>query len=72
MINRRPKASDTEEDLLAFQDSFLSSGKRPSASLKVQTGEKRKSTEEEKANSGRRDFVVLESEGRYYGVGLIQ
>ena len=48
---RRPKASDTEEDLLSLQESFLASGELPSASLhrvskpgraRVQVGEKRR------------------------------
>ena len=71
---RRPKATDTEEDLLAFQGSFLSSGSKPSASLKVVAGEKRKKhqtftchqTEEET-----RDVVRLENEGCLYANKLI-
>ena len=50
---RRPKASDTEEDLLSLQESFLASGELPSAAFfgsrqaptakkKVQVGEKRR------------------------------
>ena len=51
---RRPKATDTEEDLLSLQESFLASGELPSASLhgvskpgsgrgaRVQVGEKRR------------------------------
>lgn len=35
---RRPKATDTEEDLLSLQESFLSSGELPSASLHTQGG----------------------------------
>lgn len=30
---QRPKATDTEEDLLALQESFLASGHRPAASV---------------------------------------
>lgn len=30
---RRPKSTDTEEDLLSLQESFLASGELPSASL---------------------------------------
>lgn len=33
-IASRPKATDTEDDLLALQSGFLSSGEGPSASVK--------------------------------------
>ena len=52
---RRPKATDTEEDLLALQESFLASGSEPAASIadRVKTGEKR----------GGRDVVQMTLEG---------
>ncbi len=34
MSLKRPKATDTEDDLLALQESFLSHGKKTSALLK--------------------------------------
>lgn len=53
MINRRPKGTDTEDDLLEFQSRFLSSEERPSIS-KVLTGGKRQ---------GDKDVVTLKREG---------
>ena len=42
---RRPTATDTEDDLLAFQEKFMSSGEKPSASVdphrKIKVGSKR-------------------------------
>ena len=34
MSIKRPKATDTEDDLLALQESFLSGGEKPSVLLK--------------------------------------
>lgn len=58
----RPKATDTEEDLLAFQSTFLSSGERPAASLK------RKAAGESSSMEGVRDVVRLSDEGAHYFV----
>ncbi len=54
---KRPKPSDTEEDLLSLQESFLVSGGAPSASVssRVRTGEKREG----------RDVVQMELEGMW-------
>lgn len=75
---RRPKATDTEEDLLSLQESFLASGELPSASLysqrvassnksKVQVGEKRDHGEDmDMSVAGTfpgRDVVKLHPEG---------
>ena len=57
---KRPKATDTEEDLLTLQESFLSSGSKPSASMVSRVGEKRRQQlEEEGAGSRERDVVQL-------------
>lgn len=55
----RPKTTDTEDDLLAFQSSFLCSGERPSASLK------RKIEEPSSSSVDARDVVRLNDEGSY-------
>ncbi len=67
---RRPKATDTEDDLLASQEKFLSSGESPSASVnagssKIKAGSKRDQRQyanEESAQS--RDVVDIQLEGR--------
>lgn len=56
MTTKRPKATDTEDDLLELQKQFLTSGERPSASLKVFSGER---TGVEQS----RDVVSLKKEG---------
>ena len=65
---RRPQITDTEEDLLAFQESFLSSGQKASVSIKVLAREKRKvegSLPGRTRDEGRRgrDVVTLNTEG---------
>ena len=73
---RRPKATDTEEDLLAFQDKFLTTGEKPCASIKtdhekserkVQVGSKRSQDGQTGSigdSSGyQRDVVNLQMEG---------
>ena len=60
----RPKATDTEEDLLAFQSSFLSSGERPAASLKRKAGES--SSIGGGSMEGVKDVVRLSDEGAHY------
>ena len=76
---RRPKATDTEEDLLSLQESFLASKELPSASLhtqggpvvsrrRVQVGEKRSGDhagglEEEEWSDQARDVVQLHPQG---------
>lgn len=59
MMLKRPKATDTEEDLLALQESFLSSRSKPSASVVSRAGEKRRQQGEEGAGSRERDVVQL-------------
>ena len=63
---KRPSATDTEEDLLAFQESFLASGSKPAASVAARSrvGEKRKQLQQEDRSEEReRDVVQLQSEG---------
>ena len=73
---RRPKATDTEEDLLSLQESFLASGELPSASLhskraapskrRVQVGEKRRDHGDDPGGAGmllEKDVVQLHPEG---------
>lgn len=63
---KRPSAADTEEDLLAFQQSFLASGSKPAASVAAgsRVGEKRKQLQQgEHYGEGERDVVRLQSEG---------
>ena len=73
---RRPKATDTEEDLLSLQESFLASGELPSASFhseqasaskkKVQVGEKRRDHGDDTSTTGvllERDVVKLHPQG---------
>ena len=73
---RRPKATDTEEDLLSLQESFLASGELPSASLhseqasaskkKVHVGEKRRDHGDNTSTAGmlpERDVVELHPQG---------
>ena len=63
---KRPSATDTEEDLLAFQESFLASGSKPAASVAARSrvGEKRKQLQQEDHSEEReRDVVQLQSEG---------
>lgn len=73
---RRPKATDTEEDLLSLQESFLASGELPSACLHseqasassktVQIGEKRRDHGDDTTTAGmlpERDVVKLHSQG---------
>ena len=57
---KRPKATDTEEDLLALQESFLSSGNKPSASVVSRAGEKRRQQPEEGATGGSRERDVVQ------------
>jgi hypothetical protein len=74
---RRPKATETEEDLLSLQESFLASGEVPSASLHrvskpragVQVGEKRRELagggeEEWRDQPAGRDVVQLHTQGQ--------
>ena len=75
---RRPKATDTEEDLLTLQESFLASRELPSAFLgsqqattsrkKVQVGEKRDHGEEMAVDETvlERDVVQLNPQGVCY------
>ena len=56
-MNRRPKPGEDEEDLLAYQDEFLSSGSSPSAKL-VRPGGKR--TVEDGHQTAERDVVRLD------------
>ena len=65
---RRPRATDTEEDLLVFQESFLASGGKPAVSVvssssgtTAKAGEKRRqgSTQPEK------DVVHMQTEGMH-------
>lgn len=67
---RRPKATDTEEDLLAFQEKFFTAGEKPSASVKtddantetkVQVGSKR--SQDGQNVRHQRDVVNLQVEG---------
>ena len=51
---RRPRAGDTEEDLLAFQADFLAAGERPAARV----GEKRHHQQ-----GLHKDVVKLKDEG---------
>lgn len=60
MLNRRPKAADTEDDLIQLQSSFLSSGERPAASFKVL---KRKVEDGEPRGVGVKDVVRIDVEG---------
>lgn len=53
---QRPKASDSESDLLAFQEQFLASKEKPAVSLVGGRGGKRKEL------PGERDIVQLEGE----------
>ena len=69
---RRPKATDTEEDLLAFQEKFISSGEKPSASVdaqrKVKVGSKRvqqASQDTTETVSQARDVIDLQMEGYF-------
>ncbi len=74
---RRPKATETEEDLLSLQESFLASGEVPSVSLHrvskpgagVQVGEKRRELagggeEEWRDQPAGRDVVQLHTQGQ--------
>ena len=76
-MHSRPKATDTEEDLLSLQESFLASGELPSASLHrvsklgagVQVGEKRRELagggeEEWRDQPVGRDVVQLHPQGQ--------
>ncbi len=63
---RRPRGSETEQELLKLQEEFLSSGEKSSASLKAVAGEKRRSqqqplpTDDDRGGSGSgRDVVNL-------------
>ena len=74
---KRPKATDTEEDLLSLQEIFLTSGELPSASLhsehgsasekkKVQVGEKRRDHGDDWSTAGmlpEKDVVTLHPQG---------
>ena len=63
---KRPSVADTEEDLLAFQQSFLASGSKPAASVAARSrvGEKRKQLQQgEHSGERERDVVRLQSEG---------
>ena len=65
---KRPTAADTEEDLLAFQQNFLSSGGRPAASVAAvpRAGEKRKQLQQgEHLEDKGRDVVQLQAEGTF-------
>ena len=57
-MNRRPKPGEDEEDLLAYQDEFLSSGSSPSAKL-IRPGGKR--TSEGRSQTAGRDVVHLDA-----------
>ncbi|XP_064600850.1 RNA polymerase II-associated protein 1-like [Liolophura sinensis] len=59
MLNKRPKPGDTEEDLLKFQQEFLSGQITPSASLVKKPGDKRKSSQ-----PGQHESVGLTGSGR--------
>ena len=64
---RRPKATDTEEDLLAFQEKFMSSGESPSASVKagdkIRAGSKRDTKHYSEDAVQSRDVVDIKLEG---------
>ena len=65
---KRPTAADTEEDLLAFQQNFLSSGGRPAASVAAvpRAGEKRKQLQQDEHLEDKgRDVVQLQAEGTF-------
>jgi len=65
---KRPTSADTEEDLLAFQQRFLSSGGRPAASVAAvpRVGEKRKQLQQGEHPEDRgRDIVELQAEGTF-------
>ena len=57
---RRPKAEDTESDLLGFQERFLASGERPSVSLAGQSVVGKR-----KQRSDERDVVQLGGMGLF-------
>lgn len=57
-MNRRPKPGEGEEELLAYQDEFLSSGSSPSAKL-IRPGGKR--TPEDGPQTAGRDVVQLDA-----------
>lgn len=54
----KPKASETEQDLLELQKKFLSSGERPAASLGL-AGSKRKLTHGNADAAIPKDIVTL-------------
>ncbi len=67
---RRPTAADTEDDLLAFQEKFMSSGEKPSASLdahrKIKVGSKRDQHDDsmKEGPTQARDVVDIKVEGK--------
>ncbi len=67
---RRPTAADTEDDLLAFQEKFMSSGEKPSASLdahrKIKVGSKRDQYDDsiKEGPTQARDVVDIKVEGK--------
>ena len=62
MSIKRPKATDTEDDLLAMQERFLSHGEKPSVLLK------KVKVQDASASAGGRDVVRLSDKGM--GVNL--
>ena len=64
MMIRRPRAGDTEEDLLAFQEEFLASGTRSSARVATSTAAR----PGEKRTQANRDVVnLLPTTSRQHG-----
>ena len=71
---RRPKATDTEEDLLKFQKTFLESNENPSAVLQhgsddssgLRVGKKRSQYGGDVPQQQERDVVQLQTEGIVY------
>lgn len=60
MSIKRPKATDTEDDLLALQESFLSHGEKPSVLLKKV---KVQNVSDSAGQSRGRDVVRLSDQG---------
>ena len=66
---KRPKAGDTEEDLLEFQRQFLAEKTQPSASVVSKAGDKRKTDIPENSSAegtSKRDIVQLEGKYSYF------
>lgn len=66
---RRPKAGDTEQDLLAFQERFLASRGSPSASI---VGGSKAGDKRPIARTVDRDVVRLRTSGTQTGSGSMQ